>query len=131
VNPYAEASFEPTPVQNFQLSKTFKGHVNAISAVAFHPHKNIIATGSDDETWKLWGMPNGELIMSGEGHESWVSSLDFNPRGSHLVTASGDGAIKLWDLAQAKCTTTFAEHSQAVWGAAFHYTGMYVGCLSC
>jgi WD40 repeat protein len=57
--------------------------------------KSIVATASDDFTWKIWTLPNGELIMSGEGHKDWISGIDFHPRGSHLVTSSGDCTIKV------------------------------------
>ena len=37
----------------------------AISNIAIHPKKSILATASDDYTWKIWTLPAGELIMSG------------------------------------------------------------------
>ena len=43
------------------------GHLNSVSACAFHPKKPIFATASDDETWRLWTLPNCELVMSGTG----------------------------------------------------------------
>jgi WD40 repeat protein len=55
----------------------------AISTMAIHPRKPFLATASDDLTWKIWSIPNGELIMSGEGHKDWVSGIDFHPRGCH------------------------------------------------
>lgn len=44
-----------------------------------HPKKQILATVSDDATWKLFTVPGGELIMTGEGHQDWVSDCDFHP----------------------------------------------------
>ena len=73
----------------------------SVPSVAYNPKKDIIATGSDDSTWKLWAVPSGELIMCGEGHNDWVGGVDFHPRGSLLGTASGDGTVKLWDFASA------------------------------
>jgi sperm-associated antigen 16 protein len=65
-NPYWNLQYEPASAASASLAKTFKGHANAVSCVAFHPKKQICATASDDETWKLWAMPTGDLIMSGE-----------------------------------------------------------------
>ena len=31
----------------------------SISSLGMHPKKSIVATGSDDYTWKLWTMPQG------------------------------------------------------------------------
>jgi WD40 repeat protein len=61
-----------------------------VSKVIIHPRKSIVATASDDYTWKVWTVPNGELIMSGEGHKDWISGLAFHPKGTHLCTSSGD-----------------------------------------
>eukprot|EP00744_Colponema_vietnamica_P002135 GILI01003430.1.p1 GENE.GILI01003430.1~~GILI01003430.1.p1 ORF type:complete len:584 (+),score=152.36 GILI01003430.1:45-1796(+) len=128
-NPYLNTTFETPVVEQFTLQKTFKGHMMTISSVALHPRKPILATVSDDYTWKMWSMPNGELIMSGEGHKDWVSGVDFHPRGTHLATSSGDGTVKVWDFVNACCTSTFSDHTQAVWGVAFHDSGDFL--VSC
>jgi len=129
-NPYASLTFDPPGIERYQLRRTFKGHVNAVSAAAFHPHKPILATVSDDATWKLWSVPNCDLVMSGEGHRDWISGVDFHPAGSHLATASGDRTVKIWDFAGAACAHTFSDHTQAVWDCAFHHTGDFLASCS-
>ncbi|KAJ1435277.1 central pair associated wd-repeat protein [Ochromonadaceae sp. CCMP2298] len=129
-NPYLALDFEQPHLENYQMRKSFKGHLNSVSCCAFHPKKPIFATGSDDETWRLWTVPDCELVMAGEGHTSWLSSLNFHPHGSHLATSSGDGTVKIWEFAQAKCTHTFIEHTQAVWGCEFHPGGDFVASCS-
>jgi len=126
VNPFSLLDFDPPPLETLQLRKTYRGHVNAVSGVAFHPRKPILATVSDDQTWKLWSVPDCELIMSGEGHRDWVSGVDFHPSGTHLVTSSGDKTVKIWDFAAASCTHTFTDHTQAVWDVACHYSGDFI-----
>ena len=54
--------------------------INFLSSITLHPTKNIVATGSDDHTWKVWVVPSGELLMTGEGHDDWVSSVQFHPK---------------------------------------------------
>jgi hypothetical protein len=129
-NPFSTLEFDPVSAENFKTRKTTKGHLNSISAIAFHPRKPIFATASDDETWRLWTMPDTELVMSGEGHTSWVSGLHFHPHGSHLVTSSGDCTLKIWEFAQARCTHTLVDHTQAVWGCEFHHAGDIVASCS-
>uniref|UniRef100_A0A7S0QW16 Uncharacterized protein n=2 Tax=Pyramimonas obovata TaxID=1411642 RepID=A0A7S0QW16_9CHLO len=128
-NPLQNLQFPVAEVQTFTLQKTFKGHLMSVSNVAIHPKKPIIATASDDCTWKMWGLPGGDIIMSGDGHKDWVASVNFHPLGTHLVSASGDCTVKLWSFEKAKCVATFTEHTQAVWDAAFHDTGDFV--VSC
>jgi len=52
---------------------------NDVFSVALHPEKAVLATASDDRTWKLWGLPAGELILTGHGHSDWVAGCDFHP----------------------------------------------------
>ena len=118
--------YEPTQLENFSLSKTFKGHTLPVSCVAIHPLKSIVATGADDKSFKLWSIPTGDLILSGEGHTDWISACEFRPDGSMLGTTSGDGTLKIWDLRNARCAMTFSDHTQAVWDLAFHQQGDFV-----
>lgn len=129
-NPFADLDFERPSVENFALNKTFKGHQNAISGLAFHPKKPILATVSDDETWKLWSSPNGDLIMSGEGHQGWLSDIAFHPLGTRLATSSGDATVKVWDFINAKCAATLAEHTKEVWAIDFHHSGEFLASCS-
>ncbi|EKX49993.1 hypothetical protein GUITHDRAFT_67345 [Guillardia theta CCMP2712] len=129
-NPYLNLSFDPQRADKYELRKTYKAHIAPISAVALHPKKNIIATASDDHTWKMWSVPGGELVLTGEGHKSWVSDIDFHPKAAQLATSSGDGTVKLWDFSKSKCLSTFTEHSQAVWGCAYHDSGDFLASCS-
>jgi len=129
-NPYLSLAFDPATFEYYSMRKSYKGHLNSVSCTAFHPKKPIFATGSDDETWRLWTVPDCELVMAGEGHTSWLSSLHFHPHGSHLCTSSGDSTVKVWEFAQARCTHTFSEHTQAVWGCEFHPGGDFVASCS-
>jgi WD40 repeat protein len=92
------------------MLKTFKGHLMGVTCLSYNPKKNIVATGSDDTTWKLWSVPNGDLIMSGEGHTDWIGGVAFHPKGNYLATTSGDGSVKIWDFVNASCAYTFTEH---------------------
>lgn len=122
-HPYATTVYEPAKVQDMKRLRTFKGHAGPVSRVAFHPKIPVVATVSDDHTWKMWSMPGGELVLSGEGHKDWVSGIAFHPRGSVVCTTSGDTSVKLWDVAKERCKHTFTDHSQAVWSCAFHDLG--------
>jgi sperm-associated antigen 16 protein len=122
-NPYLTSSFDAFPTKNVSMTKSFKGHLMPISSIAVHPRKSFIATASDDRTWKIWGVPNGELIMSGEGHSDWVSGLSFDPQGTHLATCSGDSTVKVWDFVKVKCAATFKDHIHPVWDIDFHHSG--------
>ena len=63
-NPHIGESLD-LPETRLQLLKTFKGHLLGVTSLAYNPKKAILATASDDTTWKLWTIPNGELLLSG------------------------------------------------------------------
>uniref|UniRef100_A0A6U4DU09 Uncharacterized protein n=1 Tax=Phaeomonas parva TaxID=124430 RepID=A0A6U4DU09_9STRA len=130
VNPYLGLEFTAPLVESFSMQKTFKGHLNAISSLAFHPKKPILCTTSDDMTWKIWSVPNCELIMSGEGHMDWLGGADFSPDGSGLATGSGDNTVKIWNFATASCSATLSDHTQPVWDVAYHCTGDFLASCS-
>ena len=39
----------------------------------------IAVTTSDDKSWKMWTIPEGQMIMRGDGHTDWLSGCDFHP----------------------------------------------------
>ena len=108
------------------LQKTFKGHLMGVTGLSYNASKHILATASDDSTWKLWSIPNGELIMSGEGHQDWLGGCCFHPTNQFIATCSGDGEVKIWDIINACCAVTFREHPQAAWNVDYHHTGDFL-----
>lgn len=125
-NPHLETEYEPLSNTHLGQQKAHKGHLMGVTCLSYSPKKDILATGSDDTTWKLWTMNNCDLIMSGEGHQDWIGGVSFHPYDNYLATASGDGTVKIWDFANAKCQTTYTEHGQPVWRCDFHDSGDFL-----
>ncbi|KAG6551473.1 hypothetical protein Mapa_006896 [Marchantia paleacea] len=78
----------------------------------------------------MWGLPAGDLIMTGDGHKDWVSGLSFHPSGMQLASSSGDCTVKIWSFEKARCTHTFSDHTQAVWAVSYHESGEVLGSSS-
>lgn len=108
------------------MFKVFPGHLKAITACDMHPKKAIMATVSDDKTWKLWKFPNGEPLMHGEGHKEWLSDINFHPEGVLLSTCGGDSTVKIWDILKQKCVHSIIDHAQPVWKNKFHESGDFL-----
>lgn len=130
VNPLLSKNRIPCPhltrSGGFRLTNKIHAHQLGISSFALHPKKQILATCSDDKTWKLWSVPDGEEIMAAEGHNDWLSDCDFNPQGTQLVTTSGDTTVKIWDFAKEQCVISFNDHTHPVWGCSWHSAGDFV-----
>ena len=67
-------------------------------SVAFAPDGQSLATGSKDNTARLWDVATGRELRRFEGHGAVVISVAFAPDGRCLATASHDGTIRLWDI---------------------------------
>jgi WD40 repeat protein len=76
-----------------------EGHRGGVTAIAFGPRGNVIATGAGNGVVRLWDAKTGELIAKMNDHagES-ITGLAFSPDGG-LLAGSGKGAVVLWDLA--------------------------------
>eukprot|EP00672_Neobodo_designis_P025106 CAMPEP_0174851516 /NCGR_PEP_ID=MMETSP1114-20130205/23229_1 /TAXON_ID=312471 /ORGANISM="Neobodo designis, Strain CCAP 1951/1" /LENGTH=579 /DNA_ID=CAMNT_0016086057 /DNA_START=65 /DNA_END=1804 /DNA_ORIENTATION=+ len=127
-NPHltSAAAKMPANAGSFACRQSFKAHAMAVTTVAVHPKKAVAASCSDDGTWRLSSLPQGEAIMSGEGHKDWIAGIAINPKGTMAATASGDKTVKLWDFGATACKHTCKGHTDGVWCVDFHDTGELV-----
>jgi sperm-associated antigen 16 protein len=125
-NPFLSRDYEALNsrlVQNVRI----EAHTRGIGGMALHMRKQIVATASDDCTWKIFNMETQENIMTGEGHKDWIAGVDFHPAGSHLVTCGSDRSLKLWDFITSGIAHTFQNISTGpLWKSKFHDTGDFV-----
>jgi WD40 repeat protein len=75
-----------------------EGHQDSVTSVSFSPDGKTLATGSRDNTIKIWTLATGKEIRTLNGHQSDITSVSFSPDGKTLATASIDNMIKLWNL---------------------------------
>ncbi|MDZ8257189.1 serine/threonine-protein kinase [Nostoc sp. ChiQUE01b] len=108
----------PLPlVQNrpcYSLLSTLSGHAWAVLTVAFSPDGQILATGSDDNTIKLWEVNTGQLICTLVGHSWSVVAVAFSADGETLLSASCDKTVKLWKVSTAEEIVTLSGHVDSV-----------------
>jgi RNA polymerase sigma factor (sigma-70 family) len=92
-------------VQTAKLRNTLNGHSSQVWSVAYSPDGKTLASGSNDNTIKLWDIAMGKERASLKGHTGTVYSVAFSPDGKTLASASAD-TVKLWEVVTGKEMST-------------------------
>src|SRR5262249_25540856 len=75
--------------------QTLIGHSASVTSVAFSPDGQRIASGSHDNTLKVWDAQTRKETFTIEGHTGAVSSVAFSPDGKRIVSGSDDETLKV------------------------------------
>ena len=60
-----------------------EGHSSSVRTVVFSPDGSCVASGSHDNTLRIWNVVTGESEVEMKGHLKQVNSIVFSPDGSH------------------------------------------------
>ena len=85
-------------VASGKLKATLEGHTDHVNSVVFSPDGTTLASGSADNTVKLWDVTRQPKAPKAtlSGHGGRVLSVYFSPDGTTLASGSADGGIRMW-----------------------------------
>ncbi|KAH9426173.1 Transducin (beta)-like 3 [Dermatophagoides pteronyssinus] len=103
-------------IENLRSKYTQSCHEKTINSIDIAPNDQLVATGSQDRTAKLWSLPNLKLLSVFRGHRKGIWSVRFSPVDQILATGSADSTIKIWSIGseQQTCLRTFQGHESSV-----------------
>ncbi|SPQ18463.1 ccdd4571-0151-4a36-b04b-ff79eefb099c [Thermothielavioides terrestris] len=81
-----------------RLAHRIPGHGQPILACQFSPvSSSRLATGSGDNTARIWDTDSGTPKHTLKGHTGWVLGVNWSPDGKYLATCSMDKTVRIWD----------------------------------
>lgn len=105
----------------------FRGHTRDVSCFAFSHNGKLLASGSDDETIRMWDVETGETVLSPlKGHTCWVYCVAFSPDDRRIVSGSYDFTVRIWDAQTGEPLHELKEHRLPVISVAFSFHGSNV-----
>ncbi|XP_041469117.1 striatin-3-like isoform X1 [Lytechinus variegatus] len=130
---------------------TLRSHFDGVRALVFHPEEQVLITGSEDNTLKLWNLQKTvpakkaasldvEPIYTFRGHVGAVLSLAVSSNGEQCFSGGMDSSIRCWNIPGSNIdpydsydpsvmADTYVGHSNAVWGLS--YDGTKNSLVSC
>ncbi|ARV61527.1 protein kinase [Nostocales cyanobacterium HT-58-2] len=109
--------------QKWQCVRTLRGHASMVLAVTVSLDGQTIASGSNDNTIKLWQLETGKLLRTlgrwFSGHSNIVHAVAFSPDGELLASGSWDETIKLWQVSSGKEIHTLTNDGSWINSVAF------------
>jgi WD40 repeat protein len=97
--------------------------------VAFSPDGTRIASGSADNTVRLWDVAKEQQIGQPLQHEDWVNSVAFSPDGTRIASGAAT-SVRLWDTATGQQIGEPLRHDDTVLSVAYSPDGTRIASAS-
>ncbi|GAA98363.1 uncharacterized protein L969DRAFT_85645 [Mixia osmundae IAM 14324] len=115
---------------------TTTGHRGWVLCVEWDPLERFLATGSHDNTVRIWSPATGKQV--GEplrGHSKWITSLAWEPlhlsgEGVRLASSSKDSTVKIWNATAGRLENTLGGHTASVNVVRWSGTGLIITASS-
>jgi WD40 repeat protein len=109
----ARANIELGDLADLVAGKTPRvlgGHSSAIHSLALSPNGKLLASGSADETVRVWDVATGAELRVLSGYKGEVRAVAFTPDGDRIVMGVADGQVRVWNLGSDKVERALAGH---------------------
>ncbi|RKU25257.1 hypothetical protein C6497_16295 [Candidatus Poribacteria bacterium] len=109
--------------RTYQLRTLLTGHSGKVTTVEFSSTGDMLASGGEDTTVKMWHTDSGKQITTLDGHIGAITRILFSPKEQILATGSKDDTIRIWNLKTKETIAILRGHTQGVESMAFSSDG--------
>ncbi|XP_063286634.1 coronin-7 [Pelobates fuscus] len=107
-------------------------HSDLVSDFAFSPfNDNLLITGSNDQTIKIWNVSEPGDAGSATGHLAGsggpVRALQFHPSADALLVSAAGKTVNIWDISKEANLTALDAHGDLVQGVCWSQDGVLLG----
>lgn len=95
----------------------------SVKALAVSPNGEILASGGDDNTIRLWDLKNGRRMLTITAHSNGVNAIAFSRDGQTIASGSDDKTVRLWNTKTGGRLLTLSGHGGGVNAIAFSQDG--------
>jgi WD40 repeat protein len=135
----ASGSYDQTvriwDVATGQWLRSLKGHDGSVLSIAFSPASSdsrltqdeassthstvILASGSDDQTVRIWDGVTGQCLKLLQGHTKAVASIAFSSDGRLLTSGGHDQVVRLWNVETGQLSKTLHGYTDGIQSIGF------------
>ncbi|KAF9087146.1 WD domain protein, partial [Mortierella sp. GBA35] len=126
--------------ETWEKVRDFGGHDWTVTALAFSPENDQLASSSEDKLVKVWNIKTGALEHTIGGQSETVASVVYSPKGHLIAAASYDNFVRLYDIPDRDpdqsnidvCSVAFIlkGHTGAVKSVTFSPSGLLIATAS-
>ncbi|TPX49960.1 hypothetical protein SeMB42_g02410 [Synchytrium endobioticum] len=126
---YSASSDKSAAVWDTQIGervRKFRGHTNIINTLSICKRgQELVATGSDDATIKIWDARN-KVPVDSFNEKSQVTAVAWSDDGGVVFSGGLDNQIKAWDLRKKQVVYTLKGHYDTITGLRTSPDGNYL-----
>jgi RNA polymerase sigma factor (sigma-70 family) len=101
-----------------------------VTALAISPDGKTIAGSDGGELVQVWGVENGDEIVSIKGNKRGPRAIAFLADSKMVAVGGADGKVRLWDAQTGKLLETLIGHTSEVYAIALSPNGKTIASVS-
>jgi WD40 repeat protein len=115
--------------QTRESCKVLRGQIQSITALAWSPDGQYLASGGLVGTIEIWDVEGDRCLHRIDGG-SIIYGVSWSPNGQAFATGGEDGTIRIWSFSTGNCLSILEAHQARVTALAWHPREPYLASCS-